>query len=127
MSEPTLRALALLVAAADDEVSLAQEALAEKVRVLKEAEGALQNAMTEQGIDIVRVPGLTLTMKPKWRPQVKDWETFYRFVIEEKAPHMFERRVSAKAFEEMLENRQGEAIPGVDVFEYTQLQKNRRG
>lgn len=125
MASKTLRELALLVAACDDEVALAQESLNEATRRMKEAEDELHIAMTEQGTDIVRVPGLTLTVKDKKRPQAKDWEAFYAFIIDKNAPQLLERRISAKAFEEMIEARGGVAIPGVEIYEYTQLQKRR--
>lgn len=125
MAGKTLRELALLVASWDDEVALAQEALNEATRRMKEAEDELHIAMQEQGTDIVRVPGLTLTVKEKKRPQAKDWQAFYAFLIANNAPQLLERRISAKAFDEMIEARGGVAIPGVEIYEYSQLQKRR--
>jgi hypothetical protein len=119
----TLGELLAAVVEADNEASVHRSRLAEADRFLKEAEETLLNAMKEQGVDKVRNDQLTVTLVEKTRPHVTDWETFYKVVS--KHPQLLERRVSAKPFAELLENRRGKAIPGVELYTYETLQKRR--
>jgi hypothetical protein len=119
----TLGELLAAVIDADNEASVHRAALGAADRVLKDAEEALLNAMKDQGVDKVRNAELTVTLVEKSRPQVVDWETFYKVVS--KHPELLERRVSAKPFAELLEQRHGKAIPGVEMYVYETLQKRR--
>jgi hypothetical protein len=119
----TLGELLAAVVEADNEASVHRSRLIESDRLLKITEEALLDAMKEQGVDKVRNPELTVTLVEKTRPQVKDWQVFYKVVS--KHPELLERRVSAKPFAELLEQRKGKAIPGVELYTYESLQKRR--
>lgn len=120
---PTLGELLTAVVEADNVASGIRAQLTEADRTLREAEEALLLAMQEQGVDRVRNDFLTVTLAPKSRPHVIDWELFYQMV--KKHPQLLERRVSAKPFAELLESRKGRPIPGVQLYEYTSLRKSR--
>lgn len=119
----TLGELLNAVVEADNEASVIRAQLTEKERTLREAEEALLLAMQEQGVDRVRNDYLTVTLTTKSRPHVVDWEAFYEIVSQH--PQLLERRVSAKPFAELLESRNGEPIPGVQLYEYTGIRKSR--
>ena len=119
----TLGQLLAAVTAADNAASTVRAQLNELERALKDAEETLLNAMKEQGVDKVRDDQLTVTLVEKSRPQVTDWEVFYPVV--RKHPQLLERRVSAKPFAELLEQRKVRPIPGVEIYTYEVLQKRR--
>lgn len=119
----TLGELLDAVVEADNAASVIRAQLNEADRALREAEEALLLGMQEQGVDRVRNDHLTVTSVTKSRPHVTDWELFYETVREH--PQLLERRVSAKPYAELLELRQGEAIPGVQMYEYISLRKSR--
>lgn len=68
--------------------------------------------------DVSRISTRTHTASATERvvPSVVDWDKFYKFMQQEDALYMLERRPLATAFREMLEARDGEAIPGVEPF-----------
>ncbi len=70
------------------------------------------------GQDVSRLSTKTHTASATERvvPTVHDWDAFYEFIKQEDALYMLERRPLATAFREMLEARDGEAIPGVEPY-----------
>ena len=75
----------------------------------------------EQGADSIRTPSGTISRKIKSRFHVIDWNNFYEFVIEQKAPQLLQKRVHETNFEEFMVGREKEGLPpGVNVArEYT--------
>ena len=47
-------------------------------------------------------------------PMVKDWDEFYKYVLDNQAFHMLERRPATAACRELRDS--GEEVPGVDFF-----------
>lgn len=121
----TLRELLDAVEKADNVNATAGAAARAAHDKLEIAKQALQDAMIEQGTDVAKKPGLTVTLKPKSRPNVQDWDAFYAFIKRYNHFQLLERRVSGKAFEEVLLSRKGKEVPGTTVFEYQQLSITR--
>jgi hypothetical protein len=121
----TLRELLDAVEEADKKSALAGQVARVANDALEAAKTELQAAMVAQGTDIARKEGFTVTNKDKERPNVVDWEAFYGYVKRSGNLHLFERRVSSKAFSEIMESRKGKDMPGVNVFQYQQLQIRR--
>lgn len=92
---------------------------------LDAAKAALQELMLSQGTDIARNENITVNIVDKERPHVQDWEAFHAFLRRSGDLQLLERRVSAKAFTEILEKRNGKELPGVTVFKYQQLSIRR--
>ncbi len=92
---------------------------------LEGAKSLLMDAMKEQGTDIVRKDGYTATLSDKQRPHVIDWDAFYTFVKRGGHLQLFERRISSKAFTELLESRKSKPIPGANTFDYQTLNIRR--
>lgn len=90
------------------------EALSENKTAL---ELRLIEAMEAQDLEQLRGSKASATLTKPLVPQVKDWEKFYTFINKFKMPYLLEKRVSVKIFQELLENRKGKPLPGVDVFE----------
>lgn len=121
----TLRELLDAVQEADDAAEIAKEAAREAEKELERRKAALLSVMQEQGTDIVRKEGFTVTLKIKRRTNVFDWDTFYNYLITTNSPQLLERRVSSKAYDEAVEARNGEHLPGCSIFEYPALQTRR--
>lgn len=47
-------------------------------------------------------------------PTVNDWDALYQYVIDNEALYLFERRVAATAWRELMES--GESVPGTEPF-----------
>lgn len=120
----TLRELLDAVEVADQEYAIAAGVARAALERLEAAKSSLMTAMNEQGTDIARKEDFRVTIVPKARPNVLDWAAFYAYILESGNPQLLERRVSAKAYEELALQR-GETLPGTDIFEYQSLQIRR--
>lgn len=47
-------------------------------------------------------------------PSVEDWEAVHQFVLDERAPYLFERRLAVAAWRELKES--GLIVPGTEPF-----------
>jgi hypothetical protein len=63
----------------------------------------------------------SISRKVKSRFHVTDWNNFYEFVIEQKAPQLLQKRVHETNFEEFMVGREKDGLPpGINVArEYT--------
>lgn len=67
----------------------------------------------------------TRTIQPV--PHVTDWERFYRYILKNRALHLLERRPAGAAYRELMEQRKGRAVPGVETFNKETLSLRKRG
>lgn len=121
----TIKELVEQVREADDIASRANEAARLATQTLNERKDALLAAMQAEGMDVVKVDRFSAKVEEKKRPHVLDWEAFYTFVRRSGDLQLFERRVSSKAFQEILESRRGKELPGVTTYSYLALQTRR--
>lgn len=56
-----------------------------------------------------------LSVRTTTQPAVDDWEALYDYIVATRSFDMLQRRVSATAYRDRLEN--GEPVPGVEPFE----------
>lgn len=121
----TLRELLDEVEKLDIEAAHANQAARVASEALEGAKQLLMSAMEEQGTDIVRKEGFTVTLNDKERPNVVDWDAFYQYVKRSGNLQLFERRVSSKAYSEIMESRKSKPMPGVNPFKYRTLAVRR--
>ena len=121
----TLREALDAVTQADAANAVAGAAARATAEALEAAKATLQGLMEEQGTDIARNEDITVTIVDKARPHVQDWDAFYSYLKRSGALQLLERRVSAKAFTEVLESRGGKDVPGVSTYDYKQLSIRR--
>lgn len=76
----------------------------------------LLSMMDDQDVSRISTRTHTASATELVIPTVTDWDKFYAFMKQEDALYMLQRRPLATAFREMLEARDGEAIPGVEPF-----------
>lgn len=121
----TLREALEAVELADQEYAIAGAAARAANDALEAAKAELQGLMVEQGTDIARNEHITVTNVEKERPHVQDWDAFYGYLKRSGDLYLLERRVSSKAFKEVLDLRNGKDLPGVSTFKYQQLSIRR--
>lgn len=81
-----------------------------------EIEAKLLALCTEHNVDSMRTKNGTVMRSIKSRVHVLDWDAFYDYVLENKAPQLLQKRVHESNFEEfMSERRQDGLPPGVNV------------
>lgn len=71
-------------------------------------------SMDELGIDRLAVGGITMSVSEQVVPNVVDWPAFERYVIENNALHLLQRRAATSAYRELLQA--GETPAGVEPF-----------
>jgi len=78
--------------------------------------------MLDQKIEKVTGKLATVTISRLEVPQVDDWLKTERFILRNKALYLYERRISGKAFRELIAERgPKKPIPGIKVFEKVTL------
>lgn len=100
------------------------EAKAKEARKIKdELETQLMGIMLDdQGIEKVTGKLATVTISRLDVPQIDDWAKTERFILRNKALYLYERRISGKAFRELIAERgPKKPIPGISVFEKVSL------
>lgn len=95
----------------------------EKLEALK---ADLIQTMDDQGIESSRGTSATVSITESIQPAVKDWDKFYPWLYKNKAGYLMFKRLSAPAYRELLESRNGRAIPGVESFNQKKLNILRR-
>ena len=67
--------------------------------------------------DSIRTTHGTVMRKLNERFFCQDWDNFYKFVLENEAPHLLERRIHQSNFKEFLSNHGDDGLPpGVNVM-----------
>lgn len=114
MPEPTLQELITqsknLRNEATEYTRLADQAKAAR----EEIDRKIIEILEEQGVDSTRTDVASVSISVTNHPNVDDWDAFAEYVVENNAVYLLQRRVSAKAVEELTAG--GEAVPGVSFF-----------
>lgn len=89
----------------------------EELKPYNEALGKLENhflaAMQQDNLQSLNAGGGTAFQATRTSVTVADWDAFYKWVAENKAPHFLDHRASKSAVEEYLEET-GELPPGLN-------------
>lgn len=110
------------IRAAREKLSADYKAEDERLKADMEVfERELLNICAEQNIDLMRTKFGTVSRNIKTRVHVIDWDSFYDYIIEHKAPQLLTKRIHEGNFEEFTSERKHEGLPpGVNVArEYT--------
>ncbi len=87
---------------------------------LTEIEGRLSVALDELGADSLAVRGLgTVYRTEEIVPSVDDWDTFNSFVRDNDMLYLFQRRLNATAYRELLQ--QGVEVMGLNPTQITKI------
>jgi hypothetical protein len=84
-------------------------------------EQKLLEICAEQNANSISTDFGTVMRNIKSRAHVLDWDSFYEYIIEQKAPQLLQKRVHESNFNEFISEREDEGLPpGVNVMrEYT--------
>jgi hypothetical protein len=81
-----------------------------------EIEAKLLALCSEHNVDSMRTKNGTVMRSIKSRVHVLDWDAFYDYVLENKAPQLLQKRVHESNFEEFMSERRSDGLPpGVNV------------
>ena len=80
--------------------------------VMERLENALNQAMTEMGVDSAKTPFGTAYFSSRYRASGEDWLAIERFCLEHNRLDFFERRISSTVVKEFVETT-GELPPGI--------------
>lgn len=98
---------------------------AAKVKELEVEQRAMEermlNEMKAAGTDIIRGNAATVSISETTRAKIDDFEKFIPWLYRTKSAHLFERRIAAVAYRELMESRKGKAIPGLSEFTHERL------
>lgn len=85
----------------DEELKMAQSNI----------EAKLIEICNEQNMDSVRTAHGTVMRSIKQRVHVIDWDSFYDYIIENKAPQLLHKRIHEGNFEEFMQDRKDHGLP----------------
>lgn len=121
MSELNAAQLLAALSAIDDKIDeqngvlrrlkLERDQIVEKIEAL----------MDSQGTTMLAAGGLLCETKYEDVPQIENWNELERYVLRHKRLDLFQRRLSPAVWRELLEERDGAAVPGVKVFQKRKL------
>jgi NACalpha-BTF3-like transcription factor len=114
----------------EDALSLREQyqALDKESKAIREVFNAKKfeiiKACNEMGVDSTAVKGVaTVSVTTKKRPTVTDWDAVANYVKQNDALYLFQKRIAAGAYEELVE-MEGE-IPGIETYEEPDLSLRR--
>ena len=91
-----------------------------KIEVLKASQDQLKFAMKDQmkalGVKSVNTTFGTLSMVSKTRYSTQDWDSFKRFIVENDAVDLLEKRIAQTNMAQFLEENPGVVPPGLNSF-----------
>lgn len=99
-----------------------------EIKILNDHMSSIEAAIVEkldaEQVDQSRGHKATASISESIVPTVSDYDAFSKFVLRHKALHLLEKRVSAKSYREMLEER-GE-VPGLEPYTKRRLNVQKR-
>lgn len=105
----------------NDEIDRLNAKLKELQTEKRAIEDEIFAALDDAGTDIARGKRATVSISVTERPSIKDFSELEPFIYRRKALHLFERRIAAVPFREMLAGLGGKTIPGIEVFQQRRL------
>lgn len=84
---------------------------------LAQVEAALLEVCNTVNADSIKTGHGTVMRKLNERFFCQDWENFYKFVLDNEAPHLLERRIHQSNFKEFMKDHEDDGLPpGVNVM-----------
>lgn len=122
-AEPTAGELLTLLAAADNAVATATGALKEAKTEYNAIADRIFTLMDEQQTEALRnsAVGLQCSISESDIDRIEDWDKFSQYVTRHKRLDLLQRRISPVALRELVESRNGKAVPGTGKFSVRRL------
>lgn len=96
------------------EFEAADKALKEEA---SQIEAALLDICNSVNADSIKTGHGTVMRKLSERFFCQDWDNFYKFVLDNEAPHLLERRIHQSNFKEFISGHEDDGLPpGINVM-----------
>ena len=84
---------------------------------MTQLEAAMLDVCNQINADSIKTSHGTVMRKLNERFFCQDWENFYKFIMEQDAPHLLERRIHQSNFKEFMKDHEDSGLPpGVNVM-----------
>jgi predicted metal-dependent phosphotriesterase family hydrolase len=91
----------------------------ENDKILRDQLDALESELLEvckkAGADSIRTKNGTIIRSVKTQYWTSDWENMHKFILENQAPELLERRISQSTMKEFLANNPDKIPPGLNA------------
>lgn len=125
MDKPTAGQLIRALSTLDDKLAKMNG----EIRTLKLERDAvveqLEALMDEQGTTMLAADGLVCERKLDDVPQLTDWMALEKYVLRHKRLDLFQRRISAPAWRELV--AAGKPVPGITTYTTRKLSVRKKG
>lgn len=81
-----------------------------------EVSGAMKEIIQKAGGTGMKTEYGTVALKTSTRYYAQDWEAMYRFIVDNDAVHLLEKRIAQKNMSEFLESNPGMLPPGLNTM-----------
>jgi hypothetical protein len=115
------------VAEANREKSRAEQEVQRRKAAAKKVENELLDRFKKGELEGAAGKIAKCALKQVVGPQLKDWGKLAAYVIKNKAPELFQRRISKEAWLEHLDQRKQRPVPGISVYKETRLSVTKKG
>lgn len=127
MDKPTAGQLIVALSGLDDRISQLNGQLRDLKSERDSIVEAIEALMDEQGTTMLAAEGLVCEAKLDEVPQLSNWAALEQYVLRHKHLQLFQRRISAPAWRELLEANDGRPIPGISTYTARKLSVRRKG
>jgi hypothetical protein len=121
MAKATVGSLADKLWTLREQIRALEKQKTELERDKERLEYDLMGLMEEQGLDKASGKLATISVSETIVPQVTDWDDFWTFVRKRNLPELIQRRVSATAYREVLDERGSKGVPGTTPYSKRRL------
>lgn len=108
-----------------DKIDLEEAKVAAKLKddkaEVKQLEEELLAAMQDAEMKTFKGKNSVVDVTESLRVSFKDFEAFATFMYRKKLAHLFERRISTKAYAEIKESLGGKEVPGLSEFNQARI------
>ena len=87
----------------------------------------IQDRFKKDQIDGAEGKLARVRLKKVTAPTLRNWAKLAAYVIKNKAPELFQRRISKEAWLDHLEKRKGRPVPGIETYEEIRLSVTKKG
>lgn len=119
----TLNELTFALFDAKEKKARLNEKIEELNKEIRDYEMKIWQIMEADDLLKFSTPQGTVYRSPQVSPKVVDWDAFYRYIEQNQAYHMLERRPSRAAFRELHEAHK--LVPGVEAVEYDEIRTRK--
>ena len=86
-----------------------------------EVAAAMKDIIQKAGGTGMKTEYGTVALKTSTRYYAQDWEAMYRFIVDNDAVHLLEKRIAQKNMSEFLESNPGMIPPGLNTMSETEV------